>query len=458
MQADVPDSQVLVVARDAAESARLAEGLRAHGLGVLVAGSADEACDHVRRGGVGALVCDPVVEGPEGTPLVDYLVFELGAAPPVVSSALDVAAVAERVRALGGRFRELAPDGPASRRSVRPPSSAGLVELAPGRLADLLASLTGAGESALVEIVTPEALGHVAVEAGELVDCALGPATGAKALARALGATQGTARAGELRAGVLRALDRPAKDLLAEAAARAKEAARLAHVRSDLAGLLHVRDGATPGDDATTARVADRLELPTTLARLLDDVDAHDDDVLAAALALHGGGRLVRVDAEGGQAALGSSRDPFEVRALVARGRRPGYGDAARLVIAASTARLAVLAHTTLGLADVEPSDEPAPPVPLPSVVARVRFGEGIDLDVVALPLVPAYAPLWSAALLGSFLAVRVDGLGGAAFEDACAVARVPCVEVAELVPSLDEASPASVAELLRAAIARQVD
>ena len=208
MQADVPESQVLVVARDAAESARLAEGLRAYGLGVLVAWTADEACDHVRRGGVGALVCDPVVEGPEGTPLVDYPSLS-SARPPVVSSAPDVAAVAERVRALGGRFRELAlTAGVAS--PVRPPSSAGLVELRRGASRTCSRRSRRGRERARGDR-HPEALGHVAVEAGRarrLRARARDGSEGARARARRDARHGARGRAPR---GVLRAPDRPAR-------------------------------------------------------------------------------------------------------------------------------------------------------------------------------------------------------------------------------------------------------
>ena len=63
---------------------------------------------------------------------------------------------------------------------------------------------------------------------------------------------------------------------------------------------------------------------------------------------------------------------------------------------------------SVLSLADAFPPQEPTPSVPVPYVLATIRLGDGVELDIVALPLVPVYAPLWPMALAGA--ATELDG------------------------------------------------
>ena len=92
-------------------------------------------------------------------------------------------------------------------------------------------------------------------------------------------------------------------------------------------------------------------------------------------------------------------------------------------------------------------------PIPIPHSIATVRLGDDVDLELVALPLVPAYAPLWSLALAGSAIVVRLDDAAGSALTEVCAAAELPVLDAQILVGALEEASVAQVASLVRAAI-----
>jgi hypothetical protein len=141
------------------------------------------------------------------------------------------------------------------------------------------------------------------------------------------------------------------------------------------------------------------------------------------------------------------------MRALVSRASAPGYQGAARLVFAGTPNRLSVFAHAALCLSDAIPSPEAPPTLPIPHPIATVRFGDDVDLELVALPLVPAYAPLWPLALAGAAIVVRLDDAAGSALTEACAAAELPVLDAQMLVGALEEGSVAQVASLVRAAI-----
>ena len=96
------------------------------------------------------------------------------------------------------------------------------------------------------------------------------------------------------------------------------------------------------------------------------------------------------------------------MRALVSRATSPGFSGSARIVFAGTPSRLAVFSHAALCLADAIAAPDPAPNVPVPYPIATLRLGDDVDLELVALPLVPAYAPLWPMAISGSAIVVRL--------------------------------------------------
>ena len=90
---------------------------------------------------------------------------------------------------------------------------------------------------------------------------------------------------------------------------------------------------------------------------------------------------------------------------------------------------------------------------PIPHPIASVKLGDDVSLDIVALPLVPAYAPLWPMALAGSAIVVRLDDAAELALNEACAVSEVTIADAGILVGTFDEGNAVHVASLIRAAL-----
>src|SRR5262249_39482026 len=139
-----------------------------------------------------------------------------------------------------------------------------------------------------------------------------------------------------------------------------------------------------------------------------------------ATLRLDAKGRIKQLAQASSRVQLCGADQLHIVRASAARAKAAGFGGAARLVFAATPARLAVLGHTVLSLADAVPPDEPVPPLPVPYSFSTIRLGDGVELDVVGLPLVPAYAPLWPIVLAGAAVTVRLDEGAAQPLEEAC--------------------------------------
>ena len=91
--------------------------------------------------------------------------------------------------------------------------------------------------------------------------------------------------------------------------------------------------------------------------------------------------------------------------------------------------------------------------VPMPHPMVRIDLGSELELELVSLPLVPAYAPLWQMALTGAAVVVRLEEAAGALLEEACEAASAKIVDAHMLVGPYDEGNVAEVAVLIRAAL-----
>jgi hypothetical protein len=196
-----------------------------------------------------------------------------------------------------------------------------------------------------------------------------------------------------------------------------------------------------------------RLRVPATLDELLDELPHADAVILESVVALDGHGRIKRIAHASSRVQLCGPDQLHLVRAAASRARSPGFSGPARLVFAATPSRLAVFGHTVLALADAFPSQEAAPSVPVPYLLATIRLGDGVELDVMALPLVPAYAPLWPMALAGSAVVVRLDEAAARSLEEACASVSVPVLDARDIFGSLEESSAVQVASLIKTAL-----
>jgi hypothetical protein len=199
--------------------------------------------------------------------------------------------------------------------------------------------------------------------------------------------------------------------------------------------------------------VLTRLRSPATVDAVLDDVGAMDAEVLRALSELDTAGRVRRLSRTTERVPLARADQLHTVRALAARARVPGFSGAARILFAGTPGRLAVFAHSILCLADAVAPTEPPPSVPIPHTMAQIKLGDDVALDLVALPLVPAYAPVWLMAFAGSAVLVRLDDAAAAVLTEACAAADIRISDAAALVGELDEGNAATVASLVRASL-----
>jgi len=124
-----------------------------------------------------------------------------------------------------------------------------------------------------------------------------------------------------------------------------------------------------------------------------------------------------------------------------------------RVVLCGSPARIATLARASLRIDAFRPPAEPAPLVPVPHTLATMPLGEDLDLDVVALPLVPAYSPLWPMALVGAHAIVRLDAAAAKLLDEACTYTDRRHLDADDLVPGFQEDDEERVADLVRIAV-----
>jgi hypothetical protein len=93
---------------------------------------------------------------------------------------------------------------------------------------------------------------------------------------------------------------------------------------------------------------------------------------------------------------------------------------------------------------------EAVPTAPVPHVLATLRLGDGIELDVLGIPLVEAYAPLWSLVLPScTALAIADDDGAQKTLEDACHLAGIPWLSLGE-VTDTREADAEGAAQLIQ--------
>lgn len=123
------------------------------------------------------------------------------------------------------------------------------------------------------------------------------------------------------------------------------------------------------------------------------------------------------------------------------------------VVVCGVPSRVATLARATLRIASFRPPSEQAPSVPVPHAIAFMTLADGLDVVLYALPLVPAYAPLWPMALAASHVVVRLDAAAARLLDEACAVSAKKAIDASALSPAFSEDDEEAVAELVRMAI-----
>ena len=291
-------------------------------------------------------------------------------------------------------------------------------------LVDLLQILTANRRTGRVELAQDGAAGSIALHDGRVVDATAGAVVGEKALFRLLARRGGSFSFRPGPGGGADRITRRIEELLLDGMRHADETARL---RERLGGggddrfaLAAPPPGGGPGtpSDPAEREVAALLATPSTLGELLDRAAASDLDVLGALAALLGRGALRRRPAPEATADPAPFLGAAELHALASRLRRgsSGHATAAGKVILAGggpLARRAALSRWR-GITGFEPvGDGGAAGF---GTVGRLALGDGLRVDVVALPGDPGLEPLWPPfawGAVGALVLLPADGLAG---------------------------------------------
>lgn len=362
--------------------------------------------------------------------------------PRVELNRADVDQIAQRVMAVPK----------AAVRGVRAESGDFRGDLHQVGVPDLLQLLGMNRRTGALSISTMSGVGEVRLEDGEVVDAVYRRLEGEKALYRLLGEREGTFSFAGGYASALRRVQTPTHSLLMEGMRRVDEVAVL-KARLPLSDALLLVCPVASDAPEVQRLVGDLLIAPRTVDELTDELPQGDLEILTAVETMLASG-IVRLIPKGAVRAVLTEPEQMSVlSAMVARLVRPGFGGNPRLIFAGPPERLGGLGHATRRIADAIPPTEATPTAPVPHVIASIRLGESVDLDIVALPELEAYAPLWPVCLAGAAAVVRLDDRESPFLEAACSVAEVPLLEAFALLGEIDEADPVQAAALIRMSV-----
>jgi len=468
--------KLLLAHGEPSRRAALGEHLRAAGHAVTEAATGADLLELAS-----ATACDVVLvsrelasETTDGLGLVDALALAAARPGPLVVLAPAGAHLSsievheDNLTAIMARFHDTSPvsDARSSAKVTRLS-----VSLSP--IAALLASLAADGRSGTLDVsvvreheastgprdVPPggrrareSSRGILCLQRGALVDVTFGQHRGEKALARVVALRDPTSRFTPGDPEVLARLTEPTDVLLERACERAEALSDLAgRLGASLARARYVRAvHAEEGEGtALNARVFAVVRGPTPVTEVLERLPEPDSEVLAALFSLEATGRLRQVRAAGGMATLASAEQLSSLRAAAAA-IAPGFTGPARVVIAGSLAELRAVASLASRLVESTTPDTRAPAVELPRVAALLLLGEGVCVELLALPTLEAYAPTWPLFVAGARVVIPLRDA------DRASVLRV-CPDAADRIRGAsprdtpwETATPGDLARVLR--------
>ncbi len=442
---------VLLIEPDVDVLGALASKLRARGLEVWIADGFDSAVARARAGRPDALLFSSALGGSLERALIDAIgiatlpCFRLVAAGMGVDAftlpAHDPDAIARRVHALPTRTPSITPEASSDFRG----------DLAQVSVVDLIQLLAANRRSGVLVLQTPLGAGEVRFAHGDVIDALYRRLEGKKALFRLLGEREGTfSFVGGAASSFLRRIDAPAHALLMDGIREVDETKEL---RATLAlgddALVALLPGTPDGSDVR-AMVLTMLATPHTLGELVDEVSGLDLDVLKSVADLLRDGKLRRITGGMRRVELSDPDRLGVLSALAKRVIRPGFRDAGRLAIAAAPGRLLAVMASVGRIAEAMVPSEAVPTTPIPHVLATLRLAEAVDLDIIGIPLVEAYAPLWALVLPGCAALALLDDQPRETLENACQLASVPLVDASQTLGPSEDASPEAMAALVQ--------
>jgi FAD/FMN-containing dehydrogenase len=304
-----------------------------------------------------------------------------------------------------------------------------------------------------LSINTVHGAGEVRLVGGEVVDAVFRRMEGEKALYRLFGEEEGSFAFATSAASPHRRIQVSTHALLMEGMRQVDELRRRMHQIADGEDALLSIAPASHGADEVSQRVSEALSVPHTLEELLEDLPFSDLKLLDALGTLIELGSVRKVPRGAVQVEL-AQRERFAVlSALVKKLQRAGFSGPARLAVLAPPRRITSLMHSVRRIVDATVPTESVPAAPVPYLLATLRLAEGVELEVMGIPALEAFQPLWSLSLPGSALVVCMDYAAPAAVREFCGVLGIPFLDAAALLGDLDEADPAQVAALISGAL-----
>lgn len=443
---------VLLVEPDVDRLGALASKLRSRGLEVAIADSLEGAAERSRAARPEVLlIAQELDDGSLEERLKRHGTLSLvprftltdreGELPPHELPRGDAELIAKRVYALPTKAAPVVVEGGDFRG-----------DLAQVSVTDLLQLLSMNRRSGTLSVTTPLGAGELRLADGEVIDAVYRRVDGEKALFRLLTESEGTFAFAGGSQQALRRIERPTYMLLMEGLRQADEGKKL---RATLAledqSLLAV---GAPAEDAPELeqRVALSLATPRTLAQLLDEISAPDLEILQALEQLLAKSIVRSLAAGAAQVELADPERMSVLAALAQRVARAGFDGATRIGIAGSQQRLTSLLAALGSLVEASVANE-VPAAPVPHELARLKLGEGVDLEIVGLPLDEAYAPLWSLVLPSLTTVARIEDTAGELLESCAELAGVNVIDATTLLGDGGDSDPVQVAGLIRMAL-----
>jgi len=257
---------------------------------------------------------------------------------------------------------------------------------------------------------------EIALDQGRVVDARVRAASGEKALYRLLTLREGQFAFVPGGAQVEARIDRKVDELVLEGLRQSDEVARLLPALPQPADVVELAVHASeipPGLHPVTAEVVTLLRAPLTFQDLVDRCRATDLEAARAVLALLEKGyarRAAGVPSTEDATPLLAAHELHALRARIARGRSSGAHTVGKIVLAGGgpLARRAALARfqTVPGW---QPEHAAAAGF---GTIGRLALGDGVRVDVTALPGDPASRPLWrpfAAGAVGALVLLPAD-------------------------------------------------
>lgn len=446
---------VLLVDPDVDRLGELASKLRARALEVAIADSVESAAERAHQVLVGVILVSDALFRTDGFEARIRAVRRLSAQPlyvlvdradgsvPNEIYRGDVDGIVKRVYAMPSHSVPAAAETGDFRGDLQQVS-----------VADLLQLLSMNRRSGTLSVTTPSGSGELRLMDGEVVDAVYRRVDGEKAVFRLLGETEGTFAFATGAQQTLRRIERPSHGLLMEGMRQIDE------IRS-LRDSLRLGDDAllavvteSPGAPEVEQRVLDVLSTPHTLNELLDEIPALDLDILSSLNGLLARRSVQRFETSSLRVELAEEEGLSVLSALARRLPRSGFEGPARLGIAASPRRLATMMSVLGRIVHVSVvTDVPVAPVPHP--VAILKLSDNVEVELVGIPLVEAYAPFWALVLPSCAAIVRVEPEQSEALEAGCRLASIPIVEGEEILGNGGDTDPRLFAGLLKVALER---